>query len=958
MNVQRDAGVPIIDYKSIEEKWQAEWEKAKIFESDVNNEKKPYMVFAAFPYVNSPQHIGHLRTYGTADILARYMRMRGYNVLFPMGLHATGTPVLAFAKRIANNDKELIDEMKLFEVPEEAIKKMTSPEFIAEYFEKRTIEEMHRMGYSIDWRRMFVSIEPFFSKFVEWQFGILNEKGLLVQGKHPVGWCPNENNAVGMHDTKHDVEPEIEEETAIKFRVEGEDAAMLCSTYRPETIFGVTNIFVNEGAQYILCEIEGSKYYIAKDAAVRLGFQMKIKPIREVAASELLQKRCINPMTNESIPVLPGFFVKPSLGTGMVMSVPAHAPFDYAAIERLRASGYPLPNIVPKKIIEVEIGRSLSDVSAGEAKALHPEIPALAYLEILHTGVNAIDDMLEFATKLQYREESHWGKMLVKGYEGMNEPDAREKVKEELMRRGSAISIYILQNGPVICRCGAEVVVKVVEDQWFLNYGNAKWKEMAKDAFGGVRVLPDVQRNAIAAAIDWINLRAVARAQGLGTRFPLDTHFIIESLSDSTIYPAFYTISNFIRGIDVGKLKREFFDYVFRGIGDADAVCKSTGIDFEVIKRCRESFDYWYKNTSNHSGPDLIPNHITMFIFNHAVVFERQYWPKQIVINGTVLSEGEKMSKSLGNIVPLSVGIRKFGADPLRFVVAGSVDIQGDGEFSVAAINGASERFEYLYNLALKVDEFEATALSDIDYWLYSKMNSKIKKATAAMDGLQMRTASTEILYNSVLELKHYFERGGKNNIVLKEFIQNVSLMLQPLAPHIAEEIWHAIGNNTFASTEKWPPVSEEMISSKVERKEALLEDVIEDIEAAKLAIKKKCKEPKSVTIIVASEWKRSAMNTLAEAKDIDKAISTEMGKGAGTDAGKLAKYLSRFAKSINEVEKVEISAQEEYSFINGAKDYIAKKIGCSVNVELEEASKSGRAERAVPLKPSIDIEC
>ncbi|MEM4098566.1 MAG: leucine--tRNA ligase [Candidatus Micrarchaeaceae archaeon] len=951
-------GVRIIDYKSIEEKWQAEWAKSRIFESEVNSDKKPYMVFAAFPYVNSPQHMGHLRTYGAADILARYMRMRGYNVLFPMGMHATGTPVLAFAKRIANNDQELIDEMKLFEVPEEDIKKMTNPEFIAEYFEKKQIEDMHRIGYSIDWRRMFVSIEPFFSKFVEWQFGILNEKGLLVQGRHPVGWCPNENNAVGMHDTKHDVEPEIEEETAIKFDVVGEDAAMLCSTYRPETIFGVTNIFVNENAQYLLCEIDGKKYYIAKDAAEILSFQMKIKPIKEVAASELLQKKCVNPVTKDVIPVLPGFFVKPSLGTGVVMSVPAHAPFDYAALERLRASGYPLPNIVPKKIIEVDIGRSLSDVSAGEAKALHPEIPALAYLEILHTGPNAIDDMLEFATKLQYREESHWGKMLVKGYEGMKEPDAREKVRNELISAGNAISIYILQNAPVTCRCGADVVVKVVEDQWFLNYGDEKWKEIAREAFEGVRVIPNAQRNAIGAAIDWINLRAVARAQGLGTRFPLDRNFIIESLSDSTIYPAFYTISNFIRNVDVDKLKKEFFDYVFLGIGDADAVSKSTGIEFETIKRCRESFDYWYKNTSSHSGPDLIPNHITMYIFNNAAIFDRQYWPKQIVINGAVLSEGEKMSKSLGNLVPLSIGIRKFGADPLRFVVAGSVDIQGDSEFSVAAISSVSERFEYLYNLALKSNEFETTSLSNIDYWLYSKMNSKIKKVTAAMDELQMRTASTEILYNSVLELKHYFERGGKNSIVLKEFIQNVSLMLQPIAPHIAEEIWHALGNETLAAAEKWPSVSEEMINSKIENYEALLDDIIQDIGAAKLAIKKKCKEPKKISIIVASDWKRAAMNTLAEVKDVSKAISAEAEKAGGANADKLAKYLSRFAKSVNEVAKVETSAQEEYSFINDAKDYIAKKVNCSINVELEDSSKSARAERAIPLKPSIDIEC
>jgi len=83
---------------------------------------------------------------------------------------------------------------------------------------------MRRSGLSIDWRRKFVSIDPEFSKFIEWQFGILNANHLLVQGKHPVGWCPNEGNPVGMHDTKGGVEPEIEKEVAIKFKVVGEEA--------------------------------------------------------------------------------------------------------------------------------------------------------------------------------------------------------------------------------------------------------------------------------------------------------------------------------------------------------------------------------------------------------------------------------------------------------------------------------------------------------------------------------------------------------------------------------------------------------------------------------------------------------------------------------------------------------------------------------------------------------------
>ena len=198
-----------------------------------------------------------------------------------------------------------------------------------------------------------------------------------------------------------------------------------------------------------------------------------------------------------------------------------------------------------------KIGRSLGDVSAGEARPVHVDMPALAYLEVLHTDANAIDDMLEFATKLQYREESHWGKMLVRGYKGMSEPEARDKMKGELHEAGERVQRSTCwRTAPVYCRCGDEVVVKVGGGPVVPKLRRRRMEEAGE---GGVRRdghTPEKSRNAFEAAVEWINLSAVARAQGLGTKFPLDRNFIIESLSDSTIYPAFYTISNLIANVD------------------------------------------------------------------------------------------------------------------------------------------------------------------------------------------------------------------------------------------------------------------------------------------------------------------------------------------------------------------------------------------------------------------------
>lgn len=947
----------MLDYKEIEAKWQKAWEEAKIFEAEPSG-KQSRMVFAAFPYVNTPLHIGHLRTYGTVDLLARYDRMRGYNVLFPMAFHATGTPVLAFAKRIGSGDKEIVEELKMFHISDEDIAKMTDPEFIANYFINEARKGYGRMGLSLDTRRQFISTEPFFSKFVEWQFSILNSKGLLVQGRHPVGWCTNENNAVGMHDTQHGLEPEIEVQTAIRFKVDGEEAYMFCSTYRPETLPGVTNLFIKEGAVYVLCNINDRKegYYIAKASAERLKYQMSIRVLKEIDSKEMLAKRCTNPLADGKLPVLPGFFVKEEIGTGVVMSVPAHAPFDYAALERLRQSGYPMHEIKPKKVLDVEIGRSLSDVSAGEARPTQLDIPALAYLEILHTKSDAIDDMLEFATKLEYREESHWGKMIIKGYEGMSEPEAREKMQKELLERGDAIQIYALQNEPVYCRCGTRVLVKVVDNQWFLNYGDERWKAQAREALKKIKLLPNKSRSAFEYALEWINLRAVARAQGLGTKFPLDKNYIIESLSDSTIYPAFYTISNIIRDVDAERLKPEFFDCVFLGKGDASAVAKSTGIDYEKIKRSKESFEYWYTNTSNHSAPELIPNHFTMYIFNHVAIFDRKYWPKQIVSNGMVLSEGEKMSKSLGNIVPLIEGVEKYGADTLRIDLIAGTDLYTDVDFSVEAVKGISERLSYLHDAMLKLTALDSGELKQIDYWLYSKLNRKIESTTQAMEMLELRDAYTGVLYDSVLELRRYFARGGNNAIVVKDYLTDVVLMLQPVAPHISEEMWHALGNTTFASTEKWPTANKEMLNGAVEAGEQLVDNTIEDAkQVIALMQKKSGKKAKELRVIVASDWKAKLVNALAKEKKVDRALE-KLKDDASVDKEAAAKLAGMLAKKINEIQEVNTAQKEELESLREASDYIAKQLGCAVVVESEEESKSQRAGRAMPTKPSLDI--
>ncbi|MGZ5501749.1 MAG: class I tRNA ligase family protein, partial [Nitrososphaeraceae archaeon] len=298
-----------MNWKELEAKWKSRWKEEHLFEADYDNtNKKKYFITVAFPYPNSPQHIGHGRTYSLADVHARYMRMKGYNVLFPMGFHYTGTPILAMSKRVIAEDQDLIGTFKnIYNVPENIIKSFIEPENIAKFFHNEIKLGMQDMGYSIDWRREFTTIDTLYSKFITWQFKILQKKGLIVQGSHPVGWCPYDKNPVSQHDTIGDVEPEFSEYILIKFRLAENDVILPTATLRPETIFGVTNLWVNPDIEYFIIDVDNNteQWIVTKEASTKLEFlNHSVKINRIIKGNELIGKFATDIIRNVNIPIL------------------------------------------------------------------------------------------------------------------------------------------------------------------------------------------------------------------------------------------------------------------------------------------------------------------------------------------------------------------------------------------------------------------------------------------------------------------------------------------------------------------------------------------------------------------------------------------------------------------------------------------------------------------------------
>ena len=195
-------GILTINWEEIQKKWHSKWNDVNVYETNPISTKDKYFLTVAYPYPNSPQHIGHGRTYTLTDVYARFLRMKGFNVLFPMAFHYTGTPILAMSKRLIEKDKELLDAfVNVYGIPPDDISQFEKPLNIAQYFHNEIKNGMVEMGYSIDWRREFTTIDPEYKKFIEWQFKKLNDREYITRGSHPVGWCPNDGNPVGQHDT-------------------------------------------------------------------------------------------------------------------------------------------------------------------------------------------------------------------------------------------------------------------------------------------------------------------------------------------------------------------------------------------------------------------------------------------------------------------------------------------------------------------------------------------------------------------------------------------------------------------------------------------------------------------------------------------------------------------------------------------------------------------------------------
>ncbi len=956
------------DFQSIEKKWQQRWEKDKVFEADRDENKEKKLMAIPYPYCSGPLHIGHGRTYTVADVWIMHMRMRGYNALWPMAFHITGTPILAVSKRIAEKDGKTIemykDYVKLYVKDEkqinEIVKSFSEPENVAGFFSKVISSDFKSLGFSIDWRRSFTTGDKDYNRFIEWQFHLLKEKGLIKKGRHPVQYCLNCQNAVGEDDIKDGdtLDTSITSLVAIKFPFE--DGYLIAASLRPETIFGITNIWIKKGAKYVKAESKGEMWYLSENAFDKLEYQgHSIKKIKAMDFSFFENKEANHIADERKIPILAADFIDMEVGTGIVYSVPAHSPADYIAMMEAN-------KMLKNKIWIINV---IGFSSEGKNK-----INVESITEKLEIKAQNEREKLNQANAALYRHEFYHGILNDKNrqFSGMAVAKAKIETKNWLEGQSKAFEFFESATPNLECRDGGKVVVKVIEDQWFIDYRNKEWKNLAKKCLTEMKIIPEKYRASFLHTIDWLEERACARRRGLGTKLPWDREWIIESLSDSTIYPAFYMLAHHIRNNKIRneQLAKEFFDFALLGKGKISEVEAKTRINKGILETIQKDFDYWYPVDLRHTAIPHVTNHLTFYIFNHAITFASEKWPKAITLNELLVREGNKMSKSKGNVIPLVNVSSQYSADLYRLYILSSADIDTVIDWRETNVVTVKRKLARFYEIVKSISGRKPASSKgggNSDLWLASRFNRCLMEAEGYIEEFRMRDYVQLMFFETLNDFSYYLKRVQEPNYdMLQALAEDWLKAMAPILPHVCEELWKLFGRKTYISLEQFPKHNESLINPKAERLEEHVRQTLEDI---RQILKITGKQPKIVHIYVAPLWKYAIYEEVIEyagSKDKKSILQKLMQNPEIRKYGKhSAAYIEHLVKNLSSMEPIEADQKEEYGTLAEAKAFLEKEISADSETEIriwkaDDTSlydPKGKAFKASPFRPAIYAE-
>lgn len=1008
---------------------------------------------ALFPFAF---HCTGMPIKAAADKIAREMELYGCPPVFPEAPAELGEEAQAAAAAAASANAAAADPtvfkskkskaaaktaraatqweiMQLSGVPGEEIAAFADAQHWLGYFPPLGARDVAALGCGVDWRRSFITTDanPYYDSFVRWQFNKLRALGKVVRDKRFAVYSPLDGQPCADHDRASGEGVGPQEYTLIKLRVAPESveapggalaplagrAVFLgAATLRPETMYGQTNCWVLPDGRYGAYELSagGDVIIMTARAARNLSFQERMDcvpgapvSLLEVEGSQLVGLALHGPLSAHSvIYALPMLTILTNKGTGIVTSVPSDAPDDFMALCDLQAK--------PALRAKYSVADSMVLPFAPVPTIHIPEFgdlaaPAVcAELKIKSQNERALLDEAKHRTYLKGFTE---GIMLAGPHAGRPVREVKTIIRGELIAAGDALP-YCEPERPVTSRSGDECVVALT-DQWYLQYGETAWRERTLGALAVMDTVHPEARSQFEGTLDWLRQWACSRSFGLGTRFPWDKSYVIESLSDSTIYMAYYTVAHLIQapgdmyGKHPGAVPAELLtDEVWEAVLLGGPAPPAAAFPPELLASMRSEFEFWYPFDLRASGKDLIQNHLTFSLYNHSAIFPERHWPQRMRCNGHLLLNGEKMSKSTGNFKTLAQAVAEYSADAVRVALADAGDGMDDANFEESTANAA------ILRLTRELAWFEELCSADVattlrgadspltfaDRVFSAELDACTTAAHAAYDALAFRDA----LKASFFDLQNARDAyrlltgiDGVHTALAQRFMNLSARLLAPIAPHWAEHVWGAVlGNAGTVLTAGWPecsPPDSALLSAA-----AYLQETVADLRKslAKASAPPKVKAgtaapppPPPLTqldVFVSPRftgWRATCLACLAAAYDpaanafppdaqlLASVKESGPGLAAEADLKQVMKQVMPFLKFKAEQARSGAGAGalqttlsfDEAGVLTENLDYIRRSLGLQAvrihvlesEKEIQEAPAAARAQEALPGKPA-----
>jgi len=746
------------DPKIVELKWQRFWEENRIFKTETVSGREKFYCLEMFPYPSGEIHMGHVRNYSIGDVIARYKRMQGYNVLHPMGWDAFGLP--------AENA---------------AIKHNIHPsEWTYKNIEYMK-QQLKRMGFSYDWDREVTTCKPEYYKWNQWFFLKMYEKGLVYRKHSYVNWCPscmtvlaNEqviDDGCWRCDTKV-IQKKLEqwffkitnyaeellkacdeltgwpekvvlmqknwigkgEGLEVDFLIKGSTEKLKIFTTRPDTLFGVT--FMCLAPEHPLAE----RLVEDNDELERL----KSKYGKEDEKVGIFTGHyAINPLNNEEVPIYVANFVIMEYGTGAIMSVPAHDQRDYDFAKKYD---------IPIKVVIVPEGYK------GEIRNL---ILEEAYVDdgiLIDSGqFSGLSSEMARKEITRFVEEKGWGKAVV-NYKLRDWGISRQRYW------GTPIPIIYCKDCGIVPVPDDELPVVLPEDVKITGKGGSPLLE--SESFIKVKC---------------------PRCRG-DARRETDT---MDTFVDSSWY---------------------FIRYCFEK-GEVDLVKR--------LKEKGSEVNYWmpvdqYIGGVEHAVLHLLYSRFFVRVLRDLGLISISEPFQNLLTQGMVIKDGAKMSKSKGNVVDPNYLVEKYGADTSRLFTLFAAPPEKDLDWSDKGVEGAYRFLNRVWSIVYKNlqmlkevkigrDSIDVSVLSEDGLRLFRKTHQTIKKVTLDIErDFHFNTAIASLM-ELVNELSVFKAEAKEDKEVFRFSVENLLILLFPFSPHISEELWEAIGNKPSLLQQRWP---------------------------------------------------------------------------------------------------------------------------------------------------------